>query len=1425
MQFYRLLITFILSLLAMAFVPMCHSLTIIDRHNPDGNKVRIEFNEGTDLQDVSQRRLSLLLPEGFHDRNSGLETGRNGTLPLTGGKLAGDVDFPGVGNGGFFYSPPPPWGGGGGRPSGLFDIDLVILQPVISWLMSIGKHSVSFEEQPSPARLQITRVNADGSASEAVISVGWLDFLDSEQLTDVYFWNALFQRAATSCPATDSLQWQLSCLKQFLEHTALKAADGNGEPSGNAPAPDKEPERENDHNQEQSDESEGQENPPPEESDEGNEEEDNGKDDNGEGAGNSASANTTTQNLQEVANRLIAIIEGYEPLFVAAFKLEGILLELDMPQRLQVLETTGTNAEGHPVTPLEAVLKLPRVFKENYSLRIRNRFIELLIQSTGGNRESLNKPDIWSELQPIIPDDWAMPEAGNNNLSILHKIVWDIVHKASQSDQPPIRAFERKCFTEYFAQLFLTYSNPLQLIRNLLGAISDVAIRCDILTNTESLTLPSRFLEGFIRFHQHPSFNELQDFKNKLIYQAALSALPDSDHSASGSVAPAPANRSNDLIILKPVISSLMPIGKHSVSFEEQPSPEYLQITRVNADGSANEAAIPVSWLDSLNSEQLTDVDFWNIPFQRAATSCPATDKEPEDENDHDQEQSDESQENPPPEESNDGNEEDNRKDDNGEGAEYSPSANATTQNLQEVANRLIAIIEGYDSPFVATFKLEGILLELDMPERLQVLETTGTNADGHPVTPLEAVLKLPLAFKENASLRIRNGFIEALIRVTSGNRESLNKPDIWSELQPIITADQAMSEAGNNNLRILHKIVWDIVHKASQSDQPPIGAFEKKCFTEYFAQLFLTYSNPLQLIRNLLGAISDVAIRCDVLTNTEALTLPSRFLEGFIRFHQHPSFHELQDFKNKLIYQAALPAPPDSDHSASGAVAPDPANDIYLQQGARPKTNRSNNASQRRLQARRTNGDNQTHRAQARSDSQELGLKLDFLRRHSTDASILTHPSYPQTTLPAPDTPELAALPPARTQENTLNAGHSFDDHEAQSLRWLGQALTSFCEFNREAGLRNLAQIKEESERQEAERRRNKDISKQFEEIRLENERLRRDKKELQKSVKSLEVRNKLLTTHLELKNRKLEELQAAQNSRLNEQATPSSNPVEPPPPNDSAGAMSRPDHQETGSDEQANPSGNPVEPPPPNDGAGAMSRPDHQETGSDEQANPSGNPVEPPPPNNVANRLDRQEIMLDMQRARQQNPKPLCGHYQRYCYVSFNCCRTFFPCHRCHNDTNKPCTKEVKAKEAKRIKCSLCDYESEINEGSRTCPNCNNPVCQYYCSICKHFTSHDKEPYHCDKCGICRIHRDKSFHCDVCNVCLDTRLLNNHKCRPDSGHDECGICLEDVFSGCRILPCSHKVHSECYKAMIQNGIRTCPVCRASLCSGASHD
>ncbi|XP_022810188.1 RING finger and CHY zinc finger domain-containing protein 1-like [Stylophora pistillata] len=165
------------------------------------------------------------------------------------------------------------------------------------------------------------------------------------------------------------------------------------------------------------------------------------------------------------------------------------------------------------------------------------------------------------------------------------------------------------------------------------------------------------------------------------------------------------------------------------------------------------------------------------------------------------------------------------------------------------------------------------------------------------------------------------------------------------------------------------------------------------------------------------------------------------------------------------------------------------------------------------------------------------------------------------------------------------------------------------------------------------------------------------------------------------------------------------------------------------------------------------------------------------------------------------------LCEHYQRLCRVKFPCCGRFFPCHRCHNNSGCP-NDNSKAREACYVECSICNHQQEINQDAHTCARCKTKFSAYFCSVCKHFTGEDKAPYHCTKCGICRIYKDRSFHCDVCNVCLDKRLEGRHSCRENSGHDECCICLEDAFSGCQILPCSHKVHRECAIAMIQNGV-----------------
>ncbi|CAB3993396.1 RING finger and CHY zinc finger domain-containing 1-like [Paramuricea clavata] len=173
------------------------------------------------------------------------------------------------------------------------------------------------------------------------------------------------------------------------------------------------------------------------------------------------------------------------------------------------------------------------------------------------------------------------------------------------------------------------------------------------------------------------------------------------------------------------------------------------------------------------------------------------------------------------------------------------------------------------------------------------------------------------------------------------------------------------------------------------------------------------------------------------------------------------------------------------------------------------------------------------------------------------------------------------------------------------------------------------------------------------------------------------------------------------------------------------------------------------------------------------------------------------------------------LCSHYKRHCYVKFECCDTFWPCHRCHNNQSTCGHKRLKSRDTKMVKCAHCN---KVQQFGQFCCDCGAQFSEYYCGLCKHLTGKDDHPYHCERCGICRIHGDRSFHCDVCGVCLDVQLRGNHKCREGSAHDECCICLEDAFTGCQILPCSHKVHKECATQMIRSGITRCPICRESF-------
>ncbi|XP_044178758.1 uncharacterized protein LOC114959242 isoform X2 [Acropora millepora] len=62
------------------------------------------------------------------------------------------------------------------------------------------------------------------------------------------------------------------------------------------------------------------------------------------------------------------------------------------------------------------------------------------------------------------------------------------------------------------------------------------------------------------------------------------------------------------------------------------------------------------------------------------------------------------------------------------------------------------------------------------------------------------------------------------------------------------------------------------------------------------------------------------------------------------------------------------------------------------------------------------------------------------------------------------------------------------------------------------------------------------------------------------------------------------------------------------------------------------------------------------------------------------------------------QETPRPLCGHYHRRCLVKFPCCNKFYPCHRCHNESDECAESQSRAVNATHLRCSICYNEQEV-------------------------------------------------------------------------------------------------------------------------------
>ncbi|KAG1354858.1 E3 ubiquitin-protein ligase RZFP34 [Cocos nucifera] len=188
-------------------------------------------------------------------------------------------------------------------------------------------------------------------------------------------------------------------------------------------------------------------------------------------------------------------------------------------------------------------------------------------------------------------------------------------------------------------------------------------------------------------------------------------------------------------------------------------------------------------------------------------------------------------------------------------------------------------------------------------------------------------------------------------------------------------------------------------------------------------------------------------------------------------------------------------------------------------------------------------------------------------------------------------------------------------------------------------------------------------------------------------------------------------------------------------------------------------------------------------------------------------------------------------CSHYRRRCKIRATCCDEIFDCRHCHNEVKNSLEidlrerHEIPRHEVKKVICSLCDTEQDVQQ---YCSNCGVCMGKYFCGKCKFFDDNvSKNQYHCDGCGICRTAgEEKFFHCYRCGCCYSTLLRDSHRCVERAMHHNCPICFEYLFESTKdisVLPCGHTIHLECLKEMRVHFQFSCPVCSRSVCDMSS--
>lgn len=177
--------------------------------------------------------------------------------------------------------------------------------------------------------------------------------------------------------------------------------------------------------------------------------------------------------------------------------------------------------------------------------------------------------------------------------------------------------------------------------------------------------------------------------------------------------------------------------------------------------------------------------------------------------------------------------------------------------------------------------------------------------------------------------------------------------------------------------------------------------------------------------------------------------------------------------------------------------------------------------------------------------------------------------------------------------------------------------------------------------------------------------------------------------------------------------------------------------------------------------------------------------------------------------------NRNKVCRHYKRGCLLKTKCCGKYYPCRKCHDETEDHAMNRF---ETEFVACKTCGAE-DVPLGE-SCSNCQVQFAKYSCMTCRFFDdAEERRVYHCDKCGICRVGAGlgiDNVHCEKCNTCVPIDVADTHKCTENALHRDCPVCLEDMAISSEqavFMKCGHAMHMKCFTDHTRTSF-TCPIC-----------